>query len=130
MDYRTIPATGTAPHDRVSVSSTTLRLQAGLCLLVLYLFGVPAHSQNITSTILGVVTDASGGGVPAAEITVTNEGTGISFKTVGDASGIPSTWPEPTPACASNRPCQADTTASAIASDRPFMYFASTVCPG
>src|SRR5512141_3019149 len=58
-----------------------------LALLALFLLVPGSHAQNITSTVLGLVTDASRAGVPAAEITVTNEGTGISFKTTGDASG-------------------------------------------
>jgi hypothetical protein len=44
-------------------------------------------AQNITSTILGLVTDSSGAGVPGAEITVTNDGTGLVFKTVAADSG-------------------------------------------
>ncbi|HWQ54641.1 MAG TPA: TonB-dependent receptor [Bryobacteraceae bacterium] len=58
-----------------------------LALLAIFLVVPGSQAQNITSMIVGLVTDASGGGVPAAEITVTNEGTGISFKTTGDASG-------------------------------------------
>src|SRR5215831_19436912 len=44
-------------------------------------------SQIITSSIVGVVTDASGGIVPAAEITLVNTGTGMTVKTVADSSG-------------------------------------------
>jgi len=44
-------------------------------------------SQIITSSIVGNVTDASGGAVPEAQITVANTGTGITFKTVADSSG-------------------------------------------
>src|SRR5215467_7970152 len=44
-------------------------------------------SQIITSSIVGEVTDTSGGIVPAAEITVVNTGTGITVKTVADSSG-------------------------------------------
>jgi len=44
-------------------------------------------AQNITSTILGLVTDSSGATVPGAEITVTNEGTGLIFRTATADSG-------------------------------------------
>lgn len=52
------------------------------------LFGLLLRAQNIGSNILGLVTDASGAGVPEAQIVVTNEGTGISFKTTADSSGV------------------------------------------
>ncbi len=55
--------------------------------LALVLCAPGALAQNIASTILGLVTDASGAGVPEAQIAVTNEGTGISVKTTADASG-------------------------------------------
>src|SRR5215471_6275698 len=44
-------------------------------------------SQIITSSIVGNITDASGGIVPEAQITVVNTGTGITVKTVADSSG-------------------------------------------
>jgi hypothetical protein len=46
-----------------------------------------AMAQNISSTILGLVTDSSGAAVSGVQLTVTNEGTGISFKTRADNSG-------------------------------------------
>src|SRR5690242_9111339 len=44
-------------------------------------------SQIITSSIVGNVTDVSGGVVPGAQITAVNTGTGITVKTVADSSG-------------------------------------------
>src|ERR1043166_7098008 len=44
-------------------------------------------SQIITSSIVGAVTDASGGVVPGAQITVVNTGTGITVNTTADSSG-------------------------------------------
>ena len=43
--------------------------------------------QTITSSILGHVADSTGAQVPAAAITVTNEGTGIAANTVTDSAG-------------------------------------------
>src|ERR1041385_6681579 len=56
-------------------------------LLLLWLLAPAAKAQNISSTIVGIVTDASGAGVSEAAISVTNEGTGISSTTTADASG-------------------------------------------
>ncbi|MDR3677298.1 MAG: TonB-dependent receptor [Acidobacteriota bacterium] len=52
------------------------------------LFCATAQGQIITSTILGHVSDSSGAVVPGAEVTVTNEGTGISNKVTTDSAGL------------------------------------------
>ena len=46
-----------------------------------------AWAQNVTGTIVGTVRDASGGTVPKAAITVTNEATSIDFKTETNSDG-------------------------------------------
>ena len=44
-------------------------------------------AQNVNSTLVGVVKDASGAFVPNADVTVTNEGTAIDTKTKTNDSG-------------------------------------------
>ncbi|MBL8292738.1 MAG: carboxypeptidase regulatory-like domain-containing protein, partial [Bryobacterales bacterium] len=44
-------------------------------------------AQNVNSTLVGVVKDASGAFVPSADVTVTNEGTSIETKTKTNESG-------------------------------------------
>ena len=46
-----------------------------------------ARAQTLTGTIFGVVTDASGGVVPNAEVKATNEATGQLWTTASGASG-------------------------------------------
>jgi len=46
------------------------------------------YGQIISSTIVGQVKDSSNAVVPSAQITVTNEGTGISVESVTDSTGI------------------------------------------
>jgi hypothetical protein len=46
-----------------------------------------AFAQGTTSRLLGVVQDATGAAIPAAKVTLTNEGTGVSFTTQSSNSG-------------------------------------------
>jgi hypothetical protein len=41
-----------------------------------------AYAQGTTSRVTGQVTDTSGGRIPGATVTLTNDATGISFTTV------------------------------------------------
>src|SRR5205085_11649888 len=58
-------------------------------LLSLILFGASlnAFAQGTTSRLTGTVVDASGGAVPGATVTLTNEATNISFTTQTSSSG-------------------------------------------
>jgi hypothetical protein len=51
------------------------------------LTGVGAAGQGTTSRLVGVVKDTSGGVIPGATVTLTNEATGASFFTVTTAAG-------------------------------------------
>src|SRR5206468_3842419 len=60
------------------------------CLAVL--FGLATlngtlHAQSRTGTIFGVVRDATGGVLPGAAITATEEATTVSRETISDGSG-------------------------------------------
>ena len=60
-----------------------------LLLVVSFLLGVtPLLAQMDTGSILGTVTDQSGGVITGAKVTLTNEGTGISITTVTASDGI------------------------------------------
>ena len=50
-------------------------------------FALAIHAQIISSSIVGLITDSTGAFVTDAEVTVTNEGTGISFRTTSGSSG-------------------------------------------
>ena len=57
-------------------------------LLAALAVSVPAAlAQNVAGSITGVVTDSSGGTVPAARATARNAGTGASFNAQADADG-------------------------------------------
>ena len=62
-----------ADSARQGVAVLSIGLFA-ICILPL----ASIHGQNITGTIVGQVTDPSGSVVPDAEITVRNEGTGLT----------------------------------------------------
>src|SRR5208337_3854040 len=68
--------------------SYQLRRVSWNLLLIILLLCVNVPAQIITSTIVGHVTDSSGAVVPGAEVTVTNEGTGILNKVRTDSAGL------------------------------------------
>ena len=47
-----------------------------------------AWGQTVTGTILGIVSDATGGSVPQAKVTITNENTGQKREVSTDAQGV------------------------------------------
>src|SRR5262245_15737941 len=53
------------------------RVVLGVLLMTLSLVGTPTWAQ-FASTLEGIVTDPSGGVVPAAAVTITNEATGVT----------------------------------------------------
>lgn len=57
-----------------------------ICALILFT-SVPSFAQNLQTAIVGLVRDTSGGVVPGASITVSNQATGVSRTTVTDAEG-------------------------------------------
>src|SRR5262249_22164633 len=54
--------------------------------LLLLAVAVRAQAQGTTSRVLGVVTDQSGGVIPGATVTLTNESNGVSFTTYATAA--------------------------------------------
>lgn len=55
--------------------------------LALAFAAATAFAQGTTSRLVGTVTDATGGVLPGATVTITNEGTGVTFSTVTTAAG-------------------------------------------
>ena len=60
----------------------TLAITLLLCILI-----VPLAAQSTSGTIVGTVTDPTGAVVAGANVTVTNQGTGIALKTTTDSTG-------------------------------------------
>jgi len=48
---------------------------------------VPAFSQTTDANLLGAVVDSSGGGVPNANVEITNQATGVKGSTKTEANG-------------------------------------------
>src|SRR3954452_5459905 len=63
-----------------------LGAHSGVALLAGLLFACPSFTQNITGTILGTVTDASGAEVTGVSLVIANQDTNIEYKTVSAAS--------------------------------------------
>ncbi|MFH1573031.1 MAG: carboxypeptidase regulatory-like domain-containing protein, partial [Acidobacteriota bacterium] len=59
-----------------------------MAMLLVFSLGVAAWGQGTTSRVTGVITDPSGALVPGADVRLTNEATGISFRTVASVRGV------------------------------------------
>src|SRR5688572_9336846 len=62
-----------------------LALIAVLCAAALA--ATPAYAQTLYGTIIGNITDAQGGNIPGATVTIRNENTGLEMSTVTDENG-------------------------------------------
>jgi Carboxypeptidase regulatory-like domain/TonB dependent receptor/TonB-dependent Receptor Plug Domain len=71
---------------RFSCSPCTRRAAITLSLAVL-IFGVSVWAQDTNGRVIGIVTDPQGAAVAAAQVTVTNAGTNVSWNTVTDGKG-------------------------------------------
>ncbi|MBI5281590.1 MAG: carboxypeptidase regulatory-like domain-containing protein [Candidatus Solibacter usitatus] len=58
-----------------------------LCLLALTLAALPASAQDTRGTVLGRVTDPSGGAIPGAQVKTTNIATGVALTVKTNESG-------------------------------------------
>ena len=65
---------------------SSLGVNSGTVLLAGLLFACPSFAQNITGTILGTVTDASGAEVTGVSLLIANQDTNIEYKAVSAAS--------------------------------------------
>src|SRR4051794_6626147 len=66
-----------------------IRVSPLATLLVLAVGGsrVPVSGQSITGDVVGLVRDTSGAGIPAVNVTLTDEDRNISVNTVTDSEG-------------------------------------------
>ena len=65
-----------------------MRVRVGVVALLFALaVAGTAAAQGTTSRLAGQVTDATGGVLPGVSVTLTNDGTGVSFSTVTTAAG-------------------------------------------
>ncbi len=63
-----------------------LGVRSGVALLAGLLFACPSFAQNITGTILGTVTDASGAEVTGASLIIVDQNTNTEYKAVSEGS--------------------------------------------
>ena len=68
------------------------KFAVGIAIILTLLFSVfgsiPAHAQAVGATLSGTVTDASGGVVAGAEISIKNVGTGVQRTLTSDSAGF------------------------------------------
>jgi uncharacterized surface anchored protein len=64
-----------------------MRQVVGFALVILSVSAVSARAQDTTGTILGTITDASGGVLPGVSVTIKNTDTSQSRTVVTDAAG-------------------------------------------
>ena len=74
-------------RNTVLIWGGRLILAVASCLLVLFVSAAPSLAQVDTGSISGVVSDASGGSISGASVTMTNEGTGAELTTTTGADG-------------------------------------------
>src|SRR4029434_4039610 len=65
----------------------SVRLHPILLLILAFSLAVPVLAQNITGTIVGTVRDSSGGVMPGAGVSLTNEETNVQFSVLTDETG-------------------------------------------
>ena len=70
-----------------SFTYASLRVSRVLLCLLLMLGAASLHAQTFRGGINGTVTDQSGAVVPAAAVTVTNNGTGVSLNAITSSAG-------------------------------------------
>ncbi len=81
MNHSIIRQTGTVSGLRRAASLAVLSL------LLVSLSAAMAHAQAVSASLIGTVTDSSGGVVPAAEVTIKNVNTNISRSMLTNESG-------------------------------------------
>lgn len=57
------------------------------CLLVVFVLAGACFGQGTTSRLVGTVSDPSGGVIPGAKVTLTNEETSVSFTSTSTEAG-------------------------------------------
>src|SRR6267154_1091172 len=76
-------------HERNGIQLSSLKslLYSALVLGLALIFSMPAAAQRITGTLRGQVLDPSGAAVPDAQVTATNQETGVSVKVTTTSAG-------------------------------------------